>query len=241
MPRLRDSVEVLHPATFDDPVLLDGSIPDWTQPAASTTTVAAAVQPASSTGSSRGDVRRLDDVEVPTWQCWLAPSTDVDATCRIRWDGDTYLIQGPIERWKSATRTRYLRLLLAPTTFYDQSQLERSMIARIALRHPTAPEDMVLDPSTLEYTDPATPYVTLPCRVTALTQVPADADAGDTIHTIVGYDVAVPLAAEGIKVGDRGVIDRSGDPELDSRELRVDEVVLGSNLSERRLRCSITD
>lgn len=126
-------------------------------------------------------------------------------------------------------------------TIYHQIRANRTMTAQIALREPTPAEDLVLDEVTLQYTDPAVPYATVPCRITALTQEPAEADAGETVHTVVGYQVAVSLDTTGIEVGHRGVVTSTGDAELDDRDLRVDEIVMGSQLVERRLRCSLMD
>lgn len=125
---------------------------------------------------------------------------------------------------------------------YHRTRAERTMTATIALTEPTAAEDLVLDEDTGEYVDPAVAYAIVPCRVTALATIGDHlADAGETVHTVVGYQVAVPLTVDSIEVGHVGLLTNTGDDILDGRKLRVDEILMGSLLVERRLRCSITD
>ena len=236
MPRLRDSVEVLWPVQTVSAALAEGRQADWSQAPARVVGEPAAVQPAPPVSR-----QERPEVQLPRWTVWLHPGADIAQVCRIRWRGTAYVILGEIQTWSAGSQDRYLQLDIVPTPTFDQTRRERTMTARIALRHPTASADLTLDPTTLRYVDPALAYVTVPCRVTALTAAPEEADAGETVHLVVGYTVGIPLSVTAVRVGDRGVLSDTGDPLLDGRDLRVDEIVLGSDIAERVLRCSLDD
>ena len=125
---------------------------------------------------------------------------------------------------------------------YHQIRAERTMTAWIALRDPSELEDLEIDEETGEYVDPAVAAAAVPCRITTMASTAGDhlQDAGDTMHTVIGYQVAVPLGTV-VNIGDRGTVTHTGDALLDGRDFRVDEVILGSQLVERRLRCSLMD
>ena len=55
----------------------------------------AEVQPVSSTE----DVVNIQQTQT-RWRLFLGPDADLEATDRIVWDGDTYEVDGEVERWK---------------------------------------------------------------------------------------------------------------------------------------------
>jgi hypothetical protein len=105
--RLRDRVDVLWPATKVD-TYTEEDRADWTKdPVRTDSGVRATVQPVSSTKEAV-----TAETIVSRWDCWLSGSSEVASSCRIRWDGDVYLIDGEVEAWKSGHRTRMLHCLL---------------------------------------------------------------------------------------------------------------------------------
>jgi hypothetical protein len=115
VPGLADRVDVLWPATVEDSYTQTPRA-DWTKdPQRVVDTVRATVQPV----SSDEDAVTAETV-VSAWHCWLPPhhrtyegavvdlAAEMTTACRVRWDGDVYLIDGDVERWKSGRRVRRL-------------------------------------------------------------------------------------------------------------------------------------
>lgn len=68
---------------------------------------AAEVQPVSSTE----DVVNQQQT-VTRWRLFLGPDADLEATDRIVWDGDTYEVDGDVERWKRRGVLHHLEAVL---------------------------------------------------------------------------------------------------------------------------------
>lgn len=66
---------------------------DW--PNATSVTYTAELQPVSSTE----DIVNQQQT-VTRWRLFLGPDADLQATDRVVWDGDTYEVDGDVERWK---------------------------------------------------------------------------------------------------------------------------------------------
>lgn len=102
-----DSVSRLRSTTVEDDY--GNLIRVWS--GATPVVYAAEVQPLSATENTV-DQDRLET----RWRMWLYPTADVVATDRIVWDGDTYEIQGDIERWKIKGRLHHLKAILSKVT-----------------------------------------------------------------------------------------------------------------------------
>lgn len=88
----QESVTVLEPVMVDDRGTL---VPDWTQPPASSTTIAGcSVQPATSTEDMSG----RQQVAV-RWSVWLPPASPVTAYSAVLWGGVRHLVMGEPARW----------------------------------------------------------------------------------------------------------------------------------------------
>lgn len=83
--------------------------PDW--PNATSVTYPAEVQPISSTE----DVVDQDRT-VTRWRLFLDSAADVVATDRIEWDGNTYQVDGDVERWKRRGILHHLEAVLLKVT-----------------------------------------------------------------------------------------------------------------------------
>ena len=71
----------------------------------------AEVQPAST------DENVVDqDRTVTRWRAWLPAAADLVATDRIVWDGDTYEIDGDVQRWKQRGVPHHIEVLLVKVT-----------------------------------------------------------------------------------------------------------------------------
>lgn len=117
----------------------------------------------------------------------------------------------------------------------------RHLTATVELFDPDT-ETRVLNETTGEYDEvPPTPYDTVPGKVQPLTMRPRSADAGETLHIVVGYLIAVPRSVTRVKVGHRALVSNTRDALLDGRLLNVDELALGLGLDKRFLRCSLID
>ena len=70
-----------------------GTQADWPN-AVEATVEGCSVQPVS------GDEYNVDrDSTLSRWQAWLPPEADVTSTDRITWAGDTYDVDGEVQRW----------------------------------------------------------------------------------------------------------------------------------------------
>lgn len=78
---------------------------DWAN--ASSVDLSADVQPVSSTE----DVVNQQQT-VTRWRLTLYPSSDLEPTDRVVWDGDTYEVEGAVERWKRRGAVHHLRAVL---------------------------------------------------------------------------------------------------------------------------------
>ncbi|WP_280836138.1 head-tail adaptor protein [Micromonospora sp. A200] len=67
----------------------------------------AEVQPVSSTE----DVVNQQQT-VTRWRMFLGPQADLEATDRVQWDGDTYEVDGDVERHKARGRLHHLEAVL---------------------------------------------------------------------------------------------------------------------------------
>lgn len=123
---------------------------------------------------------------------------------------------------------------------YHRRLAESTMTATIVLRTPDAP--VPIDEATGQY-DPtnAAAYATVKCRIMPGQTQGMLRDVGDSTALVAEYIVAVPLDTEDIASGHIGLVTNTDDPILEGRDLRVDEVLFGSLLTERRLRCSVTN
>ena len=88
---LRDKVVRRRAPLVDSPY--GNQTRDWAN--ATSVTFDAQVEPVSSTE----DVVNQQQT-VTRWQMTLYPSADVEPTDRFVWDGDTYDVDGDVERWK---------------------------------------------------------------------------------------------------------------------------------------------
>lgn len=92
---------------------------------------------------------------------------------------------------------------------------------------------------------PHPPYaVDVPCRVQALTDDARQAFTAEDTAVVTRYLLTVPADMEdlaGLAVGDLATPTSTGDPLLDGRALRIDDIVRGSLLVERDLFCTLTD
>ena len=113
MPPFHDRVDILWPVIFTDRHGGGAQQADWSQPPSRVLrSLRAQVQPMTS-----ADTRVVDDAKViTTWSCWLPGDTSVDRSCRVRWDGSLYAIEGEVERWKSGRRVRRIALTLQRIT-----------------------------------------------------------------------------------------------------------------------------
>lgn len=227
--RFRERVEVLWPARR---VEGDTEVDDWDQPPARTLFPRATVHPAE---TSQRDVDA--DPVLARLDCYLSAGTEISPRCRVRWNGHMYAIAGDVDQWR-----RYLRVTLVRAlgvTSAHRVLAEDVMTAVVALRLPGW-ASRELDEESAEYTEvPHEPYFTGPCRVRAL----GGADqpvVGDNTYTVGAYLVTVPVEAAEVAEGHLATVTGSGDPLLDGRELRVDDVVRGSQLVERELICTLT-
>lgn len=100
---LRDKVTRLRAPLVDGPY--GNQTRDWAN--ATAVTYAAEVQPVSSTeevvNQQRTETR---------WRLFLGPSADLEATDRILWDGDTYEVDGEVERHKRRGALHHLEAVL---------------------------------------------------------------------------------------------------------------------------------
>lgn len=100
---LRDTVTRLRGTTgtgsHGEPVI------DWSSPA--TAVYAAEVQPVS-TAEALAAQQRTET----RWKAFLPYEADVEPTDRIVWDGDTYEVDGDVERWKMNGRGHHLEVFL---------------------------------------------------------------------------------------------------------------------------------
>ena len=78
---------------------------DW--PNATSVDYPAEVQPVSSTE----DVVNQQQT-VTRWRLFLGSTADIEATDRIEWDGDTYEVDGEVERWKRRGVVHHLEAVL---------------------------------------------------------------------------------------------------------------------------------
>ncbi len=117
------------------------------------------------------------------------------------------------------------------------------MTARVALSDPQAPIERTFDEDTGRWVYAARePYADdVHCRLMTLVTKPEEADAGESVDIVAGYMLAVPLDTPGLAIGHHAIVSHTGDALLDGRQLRVDEVIFGSLLAERRMRCSLTN
>lgn len=111
MTGLRDRVDVLWPATKTNP-RTEETVPDWdAEPETVYERCPANVQPVSSSEQAVNAT-----TVVARWDCWLTPGTPIDTTCRVRWDGAVYTVDGDVERWKTGRRVRRIHVLLKKVT-----------------------------------------------------------------------------------------------------------------------------
>jgi hypothetical protein len=68
-------------------------IPGWNDPT-ETTVTGCSVQPVVGTENLSGR-----DTVVSRWQLFAPDGTDLLATDRVEWDGDTYEVDGEVQRW----------------------------------------------------------------------------------------------------------------------------------------------
>lgn len=88
-------------------------------------------------------------------------------------------------------------------------------------------------------TQPHRPYVVEePCRVVALRATTVTSGEDDV--TVAAYQISMS-ADVSPEVGDLGRLSRTGDPLLDGREVRLREVVLGTELFERVVLAELND
>lgn len=121
---------------------------------------------------------------------------------------------------------------------YHRALAESTMTATVALRKPdTRP---AINETTGKYANAdATPYATPACRIMLFGQTQGHlSNAGDASTLQADYIVAVPIDTDAIEVGDIGLVSNA-DGLLDGREVRVAEILFGSLLVERRLRCTV--
>lgn len=78
---------------------------DWDN--ATSATYSAEVQPVSSTE----DIVNQQQT-ITRWRLFLPASADLEATDRIVWDGDTYEVDGDVERWKRRGVLHHLEAVL---------------------------------------------------------------------------------------------------------------------------------
>ena len=101
--KLSDTVQRLRATATGDGYgndQLDWSVPD-------TQTLPAEVQPLSAAENV------VDQQRTTTrWRMWLGPHVDVLATDRFVWDGDTFEVEGDVERWKIRGRLHHLKVIL---------------------------------------------------------------------------------------------------------------------------------
>ncbi|MFI5839452.1 head-tail adaptor protein [Catenuloplanes sp. NPDC051500] len=83
--------------------------PDWS--AATSTPYPADVQPASSTEDVVDEQRT-----VTRWRVWLPRTADLLASDRIEWDGQTYEVEGDVERWKVRGWLHHLEAVMIKVT-----------------------------------------------------------------------------------------------------------------------------
>lgn len=89
---LRDTVTIVRAPLISGPY--NSSTYDWAN--ATRTTAAASVHPVSSTE----DVVQQQRTET-RWKLYLDPYADLAATDRVEWDGDSYEVDGEVERHKA--------------------------------------------------------------------------------------------------------------------------------------------
>jgi hypothetical protein len=70
-----------------------GTVPDWDNATRAEVT-GCSVQPV--VGS---DYTVDRDSTTTRWQAWVPPATDVAPTDRVEWRGDTYEVDGDVQRW----------------------------------------------------------------------------------------------------------------------------------------------
>lgn len=120
-----------------------------------------------------------------------------------------------------------------------QAAADGTKTARVALRLPgtTSRWD---EASQSTVTEPYAPYASdVPARVQALANDARVITAAEQTVTVTGYLIAVP-ADLAPQRGHIVTVSGSGDPLLDGRELKVDDVVRGSLRFERDLYCSLS-
>lgn len=99
-----DTVTILEPVIATDQY--GQSSPDWTQ-AATETDAEAELQPISSTEAvlTAGTV-------ISRWSLWLDPAATLEPSWRVRYDGETYEVDGRVEKWKVNREIDHLHCLL---------------------------------------------------------------------------------------------------------------------------------
>lgn len=114
------------------------------------------------------------------------------------------------------------------------------MTATVAIR-PAGGTEGPRDPNTgRRPVVPHDPHYTGKARVYVDAGQALGVDVGDNEMTLSGYIVEVPASVTTAQAGDLITPSDTGDPALDGIELRVEQVVLGSVLAKRVLRCELT-
>lgn len=106
--QLRDEAVLLEPDTRLNENT-EEQVADWTKPPVSVTPTRFKGEPVSSTEEAL-----TAETIVSRWVGYLPPMWDgiLTPAFRIRWDGEDYLIDGAIERFKTRKCVRYLMVIL---------------------------------------------------------------------------------------------------------------------------------
>lgn len=108
--RPRTTVDLLQPATKVDEYD-QTTTADWTVPPTVHAGVPAAVEPLTST-----EAVLTAETIVSRLRVYLPGDTVVEASWRIRWRGDDYLIDGDVEPWGNLRGVSYLHCLIKKVT-----------------------------------------------------------------------------------------------------------------------------
>lgn len=120
-----------------------------------------------------------------------------------------------------------------------QQAAQGGMTGLVALRQPgtTTRWD---EASQSTVSTPYDPYASdVPCRVQALANDARTIDAAEQTITVAGYLLQVP-ADQAPTVGHLATVTGTGDPLLDGRDLRVDDVEVSTLRFTRDLYCTLT-
>lgn len=104
--RGRDLVDLLEPATDEDEYT-EETVPDWKQEPTVHEGVPASVDPLSS-----DEQTVTADTVISRWKCYLPADCGITSDWRIRWNGNTHVVDGEVETWRGRLGAGHLAVTM---------------------------------------------------------------------------------------------------------------------------------